>query len=270
MTTQIPSPMVPSCTTSSGQLPTEPPSGTVEPKQEVVFEKYARKGAYHWAEMSIDPRRRNAVTVARYRLCLRLLENALNGGLNHAAVLDMGCGDGVLAYEFVRKGCRVTGVDISPLAVQLAAERHKARRSQATFVTASCYDTGLTTASFDGIVSTDVIEHVQDPDRFCREIYRLLKPGASAVLSTPIRLTERPRDQNHVQEWFEEGFQQLIRRHFPAVTFQRSHPVCWVDRFVRSRRSMVLVNLVSLFRNPFVESLAWRTYTMQYAVCSKA
>jgi SAM-dependent methyltransferase len=40
-------------------------------------------------------------------------------------------------------------------------------------------------ASFDGVASLDVIEHVLDPILFLAEIHRVLRPGGFAVLSTP-------------------------------------------------------------------------------------
>ena len=40
-------------------------------------------------------------------------------------------------------------------------------------------------ASFDVVCSVEVVEHVQDQFRFCREILRVLKPNGTAVVSTP-------------------------------------------------------------------------------------
>lgn len=40
-------------------------------------------------------------------------------------------------------------------------------------------------ASFDVVVCTEVIEHIFDTDHLLAEIYRVLKPGGSLVISTP-------------------------------------------------------------------------------------
>lgn len=40
-------------------------------------------------------------------------------------------------------------------------------------------------ASFDFIVSTEVIEHLENPRAVFREFYRLLKPGGKVLLTTP-------------------------------------------------------------------------------------
>jgi len=38
---------------------------------------------------------------------------------------------------------------------------------------------------FDVITASQVIEHLQEPDGFLKEIYRVLKPGGYAIISTP-------------------------------------------------------------------------------------
>jgi SAM-dependent methyltransferase len=40
-------------------------------------------------------------------------------------------------------------------------------------------------ASFDVVCSLEVVEHVEDQFAWCREVMRVLKPGGTAVLSTP-------------------------------------------------------------------------------------
>jgi 2-polyprenyl-3-methyl-5-hydroxy-6-metoxy-1,4-benzoquinol methylase len=41
------------------------------------------------------------------------------------------------------------------------------------------------TGSFDLVVSLEVVEHIENPRAFVREIHRVLKPGAAVLLSTP-------------------------------------------------------------------------------------
>ena len=54
-----------------------------------------------------------------------------------------------------------------------------------------CYETDFNSAlpfadaSFDGIVSIETIEHLENPWSFVRELARLLRPGGFLVLSTP-------------------------------------------------------------------------------------
>lgn len=234
---------------------------------EIEFEKYRTRGAYHWQQISLHPTRSNAFVKARYVHCLALLSGAV-GGLQGKRVLDVGCGDGVLTWRLQRQGASAHGVDASDLAIQLAREMHGKRGSDAEFRTVSGYDTGYPDGHFDAIVSSDVIEHVRDPDRLLGEIRRVLKPGGAAVISTPIRLTERPLDPMHVVEWFPEEYQKVIGVVFPEATFSYSHAVFWMELFQRNKLNRALVNALSLFHNPFLTA-GWRFSAMQYALATK-
>lgn len=48
-------------------------------------------------------------------------------------------------------------------------------------------------AAFDAVVALEIIEHLENPNRFLRELRRVLKPGSRAVLSTPNILCLRSR-----------------------------------------------------------------------------
>lgn len=47
-------------------------------------------------------------------------------------------------------------------------------------------DLSFETASFDVVVSNDVLEHVNDPDRAARELARVLRPGGIALITIPL------------------------------------------------------------------------------------
>jgi ubiquinone/menaquinone biosynthesis C-methylase UbiE len=82
-------------------------------------------------------------------------------------------------------------------------------------------------AQFDIACSLEVIEHVQDQFAFCREIFRILKPGGCAILSTPNVLNMNSR-LRYLHSGFATLFDPLSFRSRDAVhTSGHIHPVTW-------------------------------------------
>ena len=93
------------------------------------------------------------------------------GDIDGLRVLELGCGAGDLSVELLRRGARLTAIDISPGMVELA----RSRAGAASFVVAPAEDTGLPDASFDLVVGKWVLHHV-DVAAAAREVDRLLRP----------------------------------------------------------------------------------------------
>lgn len=235
---------------------------------EAEFKKYSKRGAYHWEQISGNPLKANAFVKARYEHCVRLLEQAM-GTLNGKKILDMGCGDGALTYLLSRRGAQAFGIDPSEIAIQYARQMHQQRGSGAEFAVRSGYDSGFEDGTFDAVVSTEVIEHVQEPARMLEEIRRILKPGGSALVSTPIRLTEEPMDPEHVVEWFPSQFQALVAAVFPTSAYSKSHPTLWSELQGRSKGLRILMSLFSTLHNPFFTGRGWKLFDLQYVLGTK-
>jgi len=98
-------------------------------------------------------------------------------------VLDIGSGPGFLAAQIADQTGpegEVVGVDISEQMVERARQRIKS-----DWLSYRCADaTALPfeDAYFDVVVSTQVAEYVPDIGRFCREVFRVLKPGGRALI----------------------------------------------------------------------------------------
>ena len=103
-------------------------------------------------------------------------------GSNHK-VLDVGCGKGFLAEEFVKNGNEVTGIDIlSPSEVLPSLQRYYQAdldNSIATVVEQLPRD------GFDRVMLLDVLEHIPTCDRLLRECRPALKPNGVVVISVP-------------------------------------------------------------------------------------
>lgn len=98
--------------------------------------------------------------------------------------LDIGCGGGLLAEEFARLGCNVTGID--PSARSVAAARAHAALSGLDIAYRVGRGEGLPfpDSHFDIVYCCDVLEHVEDLDAVLAETARVLKPGGLYLFDT--------------------------------------------------------------------------------------
>jgi 2-polyprenyl-3-methyl-5-hydroxy-6-metoxy-1,4-benzoquinol methylase len=103
--------------------------------------------------------------------------------LNEAELLDAGCGTGWLSVEAFHRGARVTSMDLGP---KLLAEVEKKVTSRR--VVGSVLDIPFPANYFDFVVCSEVIEHLPLKQIALDELYRVLKPGGTIVISTPNRL----------------------------------------------------------------------------------
>lgn len=232
------------------------------------FEKYKTKGNYHWHNISKHPVRRNSFVYARYEKCMELLRKELKN-LSGKRILDMGCGDGVLTYKIFLEHAEVYGIDPMKRAIRYAREAHKKHNSNAKFFLCSGQNTHFEDNLFDGIVLSDVIEHIPDHKEVLYEIKRILKSDGVGIISTPIRFTQHPLDKMHVIEWFNDEFIELIESVFPKSKYYVSHPLFWYEFMIRSIWHKIIVNLISYFCNLFLSDKGWKYFTLQYAVVTK-
>lgn len=116
---------------------------------------------------------------SRYRAWLGPLLGASPPG---AAMLDYGCGAGYVCSLFAEFGYDVTGVDISPAALEIARQREP----RATFVEPTA-DGALpfAGAGFDVIACLGVLEHIPDPAPAVAELRRVAREHAKAVWVVP-------------------------------------------------------------------------------------
>lgn len=97
-------------------------------------------------------------------------------------ILDLGCGNGVLSHWLQGHGFNVTGCDVDPGGLEIAAKGN----SGAKFKLVSVYDSPelLKDARFDAVVSTEVIEHLFLPSALPRFARSVLKPTIGYLIVT--------------------------------------------------------------------------------------
>lgn len=103
------------------------------------------------------------------------------GPVDGKRLLDVGCGDGVLAIGFARRGAAVTGVDLDP--AMLDAARAKARAlAAAEFIEANAVALPFKDEAFDIVYASALLCVAPDRGRIVREIARVMKPGGRVVI----------------------------------------------------------------------------------------
>lgn len=99
---------------------------------------------------------------------------------------ELGCGAGPNLVWLGEKGMTVSGVDISPTALDLARanlERHGLTGQVQSLIEASVADVPWEDESVDGLLESCVFQHLprEDRERAFSEVRRLLKPGGVFV-----------------------------------------------------------------------------------------
>lgn len=94
-------------------------------------------------------------------------------------ILDIGCGHGFFLEAAKLEKKQALGIDLSPQAVAYA-RKHKLEVKLTDLEHA-----GFAAGSFGAVTAFQLIEHVVDPQEFCRQVQRVLKPGGTLLLVTP-------------------------------------------------------------------------------------
>jgi 2-polyprenyl-6-hydroxyphenyl methylase / 3-demethylubiquinone-9 3-methyltransferase len=116
---------------------------------------------------------------------LRLGWIEAKAGLKGKAVLDVGCGGGILAEAMAETGGMVKGIDLSDKALKVAALHLLESGAQVDYELVSAEALAeRQPASFDVITCMELLEHVPDPASTVAACSRLLKPGGHAFFST--------------------------------------------------------------------------------------
>jgi len=152
------------------------------------FEKYKKKGAYHWIEYKKQtPYGRHANRVRKW--------------VREGRTLDIGAGDGLITFLIGAEG-----IDDNDVAIKLAREKGVDVKK------GTAYDLDYPKNSFDNVLMADVIEHLEFPALAIREVKKVLKPGGKLYITTPLAKTSGVINKYHYREYSKEELKKFITR----------------------------------------------------------
>ena len=190
-----------------------------------------------------------------------------------ADVLEYGCGRGSAAFELAAAGARVTGIDISDVAIDLASRRgaELGLADRLRFQTMDAERLELEDASFDLVCGTGILHHL-DLDLAYVEIARVLRSGGHGVFlealghNPLINLYRRrtPQMRTVDEHPLRIGDLQLTERHFALATFEYFNLTSLAAMPLSSRRAfpavveaLERVDQVLFRRLPYLRRHAW-------------
>jgi 2-polyprenyl-6-hydroxyphenyl methylase/3-demethylubiquinone-9 3-methyltransferase len=106
-------------------------------------------------------------------------------GLAGRRVLDVGCGGGLLAEGMVRRGARVTGIDLAPAALEVARLHAEDSGLHVDYRLASAEELAtVQPGAYDLVTCLELLEHVPDPAAVVAALAQLVRPGGDVICST--------------------------------------------------------------------------------------
>ncbi len=96
-------------------------------------------------------------------------------------ILDVGCGSGTIVKRLLKKGKKTIGIDIGKKFVDFCKSKYKS----AVFCEADAQFLPFSNKCFDTIVCSEVIEHLENPEKALKEFNRVLRPRGKLILTTP-------------------------------------------------------------------------------------
>jgi ubiquinone/menaquinone biosynthesis C-methylase UbiE len=155
------------------------------------------------------------IHLATYKYCIPFVTGK--------KVLDYGCGTGY-GTSLIGKYCtQITGIDISPEAINYARSHFSVPNlSYLQIKPAEIAPLPFPDGSFDVVLSFQVIEHVQDVSAYLREIDRVLAPAGRVAIATPDRSArlfsfQKPWNIWHLREYTQKQLHDTLSEYFSNI-----------------------------------------------------
>lgn len=151
------------------------------------------------------------------------------------SILDVGCGEGFTLNRLKENGIgkKLKGLEYSKNAIKLGRKIYP----DIKIIQGSIYKLPYKNNSFDLVLCTEVLEHLEDPKKALKELARVSKKYL--LLSVPNEpyfmlanflrgknISRWGNDIEHVQHWTSRGFEKFIKSEKLKI-IRRKHPFPW-------------------------------------------
>lgn len=137
------------------------------------------------------------------------------------SILDIGCGDGPFAHFCAERGAEVIFADIDAAKVAAVSEMLKNSKARAMLpLVTDAKPIPLADNRVSKVIAMEVLEHVEDPRDFMRELVRVAKPGCLFLLTVPDPVGENVQralappsyfePPNHIRVFERADFERLV------------------------------------------------------------
>jgi SAM-dependent methyltransferase len=171
----------------------------------------------------------------QYRVTLPLMQEYVKGRL-----LDLGCGDSPFKDVLLDRVTHYDSLDLFP------------RSEGVTYVSDIQDMAEVPTGVYDSAICLEVLEHVPDPFRAIGEIYRILAPGGTLIVSVPhlSHLHDEPHDYYRYTQY---GLTYLLEQ--AGFTVTHLHQRGGLFSFLGHQVSSIMLG--TLWRVPVVRRITW-------------
>jgi len=187
----------------------------------------------------------------RQRLMLKELKKYLPQG----KVLDAGCGEGRMLRLLAEKGYQVVGMDLSRESLLRAQKQNP----NAPLVLSDLESLPFSPESFDGVISGEVLEHLEDDERAVQEFHRVLKKGGIAIITVPAHPElwslddqwsghKRRYKKEELEKLFEKNHFQTLSCYYWGFPLLRIYYQFFYPRWLKKKLQKEDINKVSGFQ----------------------
>jgi len=165
-----------------------------------------------WNTTLRDPKNLTSWSLKRGETIVELVRSL---AIEHPKILDFGCGTGWLTEKLAEFG-ETTGIDLAARVIEAA----QSRAPHIKFIAGDIFQTPLSRAYYDVVVSQEVIAHIPDQVAYLDRAAEVLKSRGYLIITTPNKFVMDRSDwqdqpPEHIEHWLTMGsLKGLLRRRF--------------------------------------------------------